>query len=383
MNRKGDDLKHWMDKQETFVAPAEWSEPECYDLNDYGNRREMYSRIVMGDAKIQRKLSDFAEDLFEMEHPDQKSDTAAKERYLTPILREGDRYGKWHYFPWLNRIVQYPDQEEHRQLLTFRNRELISKDELRRLGLATTAHIGLSVGSHILTETTHMGLANKVILADSDVMSVPNLNRIHAGMPEVGMRKTDVAGIRLSELNPYVKQIHLPEGVNPSNVHRIFEQNRPDLIFEEVDHMPTKILLRKFAKQARIALLMATDTGDRSMIDVERYDEDDITEAFLGKLSRDELAMLEKGNLTSEQNLHLIVKLIGLENIDPRFAQSMGHIGITLGGIAQLGTTASSGAAYAAVAGREILLDRGPRTGRYKMSPQEIMKLRYPSVVQL
>ena len=57
--------------------------------------------------------------------------------------------------------------------------------------------------------------------------------------------------------------------------------------------------------------------------------------------------------------------------------ESLGHIGITLGGIAQLATTASAGAAYAAVAGREILVGRDVTSGRYELSPQNILGTRY------
>ncbi|USN96661.1 MAG: ThiF family adenylyltransferase [Candidatus Nomurabacteria bacterium] len=371
MNYHGDSLEYWM-KREVVEAP-EWSEPECYDPNNVSDRRGMYSRVVMGGAKVQRKVAAIAEDLFEMKHPDQKNNQTARERFVEPISAEGDRYGKWYYFPWSNQLVQYPDREEHRLLLTFRNRELITADELRKIGSATTAHIGLSVGSHILEQTSHMALGDKVILADPDVMSVPNLNRINAGMPEVGMRKTDVAGIRLSELNPYVKQVHLFDGITSQNAE-VVARHHPDLIFEEVDHMPTKILMRKLAYRVGAALIMATDTGDLTMIDVERYDLGDV-KPFLGRLTTNEMMMIEEANPSPEQTVRLIIKLIGLENISMRLAQSLGQIGITLGGIAQLGTTASTGAAYAAVAGREILLKRGPTTGRYKVSPQEVLHL--------
>jgi tRNA A37 threonylcarbamoyladenosine dehydratase len=373
MSKKNESFEHWIDQ--SLAELPEWSEPEQFDLNNLGDKRQMYSRIVMSRAKVFRKVALIADDVFELEHPDKKNDPVAKEKFTQPILDEGDYYGVWHYFPWSNSLVQYPDAETHRQLLTSRNRELITADELKKLSTATVAHVGLSVGAHILEQTSHMGLGSKVILADPDIMSVPNLNRIHAGMPEVGMRKTDVAGIRLSELNPYVKQVHLREGITPYNVH-VFEQYPPDLFFEEVDHLPTKILMRKAAEKARAPLIMATDTGDRTMIDVERYDIGGV-EPFLGALTREELAQIEKQSPTPKQTVEIITKLIGMENISVRLAKSLGQIGISLGGIAQLGTTASVGGAYAAVAGREILLGRGPATGRYKVTPQQVLQTPY------
>lgn len=372
---EGDGLEYAMKNSE--VRLLEWEEPHMYDLNVAADRRQMYSRIAMGGAKVVPKVAAIAEDLFELEHPDKKQDTKARQVFVDSVIKEGDRFGKWHYFPWSNKLVQFADAEEHRLLLTFRNRELLSSEELRTLGQVTLAHVGLSVGSHIVENTSHIAMGKKVILADPDVLSVPNLNRINAGMPEVGMYKTDIVGIALSELNPYVKQIHLKDGITQQNVH-IFEHHPPRLVFEEVDHLPTKILMRKVARQAGAALIMATDTGDRTMVDIERYDNPGETvKPFLGALSADELIQVERVAPTASENVEIIRRLIGMENISVRLMQSMGQIGLTLGGIAQLGTTAAVGGAYAAVAGREIILGRGPKTGRYKVSPQEILKIRY------
>lgn len=371
MSSHKDPFEYWMDKQAAQVPV--WEEPECYDVNNRSDRRQMYSRLVMGDAKVDRKVAHIALDLFEAEYPDEKNNAKLRERFMKPIIAEGDRYGKWHYFSWSNRLVQYADEETHWRLLANRNRELIRSDELPTLRHKTTAHVGLSVGSVIVEQLSHMAMGEKVILSDPDVLSVPNLNRINAGMPEVGMRKTDIVGIRLSELNPYVKQVHLPEGITPGNAHIVARHN-PDFIFEEVDHLPTKILMRKIARQVRATLLMATDAGELSMLDVERYDLGD-DRPFLDLLTRDEITMVEKSDPTYKQTVKLIEKLIEEENSSPRLALSMGQIGITLGGIAQLGTTAAVGGAYAAIAAKEVALGNGPATGRYKISPQSILRI--------
>lgn len=372
MNLEESALEDYMNAR--MIEVAQWSEPVRYDFNNTADRREIYGRITKDCTGVQRKVVEIADDLFEMRHPNQKNDPIARTRFVAKVVALGDRYGKWYYFPWLNQLIQYPNKEEYWQLLTFRNRELITVEELRQIRSSTIAHVGLSVGSHILEQTSHMALGNKVILADPDVLSVPNLNRVHAGMPDVGIRKTDLAGMRLSELNPYVKQIHLPGGLTPENA-KTFALHRPNLIYEEVDHMPTKVATRKLARRVGAALIMVTDTGDCSMIDVERYDIGD-NKPFLGRLSTKELTFIDRGDLPPEVTIELIMKLIGSDNISKRLAWSISQIGVTLGGISQLGTTASAGAAYAAVAGREILLGRGPATGRYKMSPQSTLHLK-------
>lgn len=352
-----------------------WEEPDCYDLNLPGDRRQMYGREMMQLAEKRGNVEIIANELFEMTHPDREADQDLRKRFTEPIIKQGDRFGKWFYFPWSNRLVQYPDEQELRQLLTFRNREMITAEEQRQLGSSTVAHIGLSVGMKVLRESVHMGLGKKVILADYDNLSIANLNRMDATMEQAGMRKTDIAGIHVSELNPFIQQVHFPDGITEKNAYLI-ARHQPNIIYEHVDHLPTKALIRKIAQQAGIPLVMATDIGDYSLIDVERHDKEHI-KPFLGKLSDTDLALVEKGDLSKEQTQRLVVEIIGYENISVRMAKSLGHIGLTLGGIAQLGTTAAAGAAYAAVAGRSIVLGRGPDSGRFRKSPQEIMGIPY------
>ncbi len=375
VSQKPDALDHWMGKMPKPATPV-WSEPERYDLKDAADRRTAYSHIVM-DGFETRPLHDEAiEELFKLHHPDRIGDVEALKRFRTPIDEAGNRYGKWFYFPWREHkeLVQYPDQEQYLLLRTARHRDLLTVEEQRRISVGKTImYAGLSVGMNVFVPASHMGLGDKMILADPDVISPTNLNRISAGMPEVGSRKTDVAGIHLSELDPYVRQVHLRDGVTPQMVEKILSHH-PDIIYEHVDHLPTKILLRKIARQLRVPLIMATDVGDRSLIDVERYDLEDVR-PFLGKLTDEELALAESNDLPSAAKLELIIKIIGRENISPKMLDAMGRIGTTLSGIAQLGSTAIAGGAYAAVAGREILLGRGPDSGRYQLSPQGVLHL--------
>lgn len=359
-------------RNEQQSQPLEWDEPDCYDLTQYGDRRQMYGREMMQLATKHGRAAVIANELFELHHPDRKDDDAGREKFVAPIVKAGDQYGKWFYFPWSNRLVQYPEREDLAALLSSRNRELIRADEQQKLGRATVLFAGLSVGMKVLEDAAHMGMGGRLILADLDTVSIANLNRLNLGMSEVGMRKTDAAAMRVSELNPYTKLYLYPEGVTKDNVDAIM-RHKPDLLYEHVDNLQTKLLLRTRARQEKLPLVMATDIGDWSLIDVERYDDEDI-EPFLGRLSTQEIAAIEKGGLNHEQTMRLIVKIIGHENISVRMAQSLGQIGMTLGGIAQLGTTASAGGAYAAVDGREIVLDKGRKSGRYRKSPLEMAK---------
>jgi molybdopterin/thiamine biosynthesis adenylyltransferase len=365
-----DAFEYWTSRQ-TVPVPV-WEEPDLYDAKKPGDRRQMYSRIVMGGAAVRENTVAIANDLFELHHPDQKFDPAARDRFTSKVIKQGNKFGTWAYLPWSNQLVQFADEEEHWQLLTNRNRELISQEEQRKLSAATLMFIGLSVGSLVLDQAVHMGMGGTLVLVDPDTVSIPNLNRIQVGMTEVGMHKTDVAGIRVSEVNPYVKQIHVSEGLTKQNVGRLAAR-RPDIVYEHADHLPSKLLARRLAAQVEAALIMATDAGENSLIDVERHDRSRAA-PFNGRLSATQIAQMESGMLTPEQTLRLIIQIVGHENISVRMAQSLGQIGVTLGGFSQLGTTASAGAAYAAKAGKDILLGPGPASDRYTLKPHEVFK---------
>lgn len=344
----------------------EWTEPDRYDLTQSGDRRQMYGREIMQLATKHGRAAIIANELFDLHHPDYDDEVdhgVQREDFVSSITRRGDRYGNWFYFPWSNRLVQYPEQEDHQALLTARNRELISSDEQQKLRRATILFAGLNAGMKVLDEVTHMGMGDRLVLADPDTVSIRNLNRLNVGMGEVGIRKTDVAAMRVSELNPYVKLHLYPDGITKNNIDTIMRHG-PNLLYEHADNLQAKLLLRNTARQAELPLVMATDIGDRSLIDVERYDKSG-TEPFLQRLNALEIEMIQRGGLSTEQTMRMIAKIIGYENISVRTAQSLGRIGLTLGGIAQLGTTASAGGAYAAIVGREIILGKGPGSGRY------------------
>lgn len=56
------------------------------------------------------------------------------------------------------------------------------------------------------------------------------------------------------------------------------------------------------------------------------------------------------------------MKIVGVRHITPRTLKSVMEIGATLGGLPQVGTTATAGATLATVAVREILPARRPTT---------------------
>lgn len=294
--------------------------------------------------------------------------------------REGEKTseqsGSWVYYPWSESLVQFPDEVTYRDMRHTRDRHLITREEQDVLYEKRALFAGLSVGSHVLEHMAYAGVGGSYILADFDTVSVSNLNRIRTGMAQVGEHKADVFAKRVSELDPYVKLELLRDGVTSQSLENLTQV--PDIIFDEVDDFATKALLRIYAKEHKLPLIMATDVGYRSVIDIERHDLKD-TPLFNGKLDQATIEALLAGELTPEQRMKITTKLIGLGNASFRLLQSVSDP--TLEGFPQLDVTASQGGALATIVARDILLGREVPSGRRVHDARRAMKL--PSEVAL
>lgn len=358
-------------------APETWEQPQLYDLAERSDRHAVERMLDDGviDTVVDR-VDDFADDIFELRHPDLKDDETARAEFMDDIKSQGESFGRWAHFSWNRALVRYPEQTDHQELRTFRNKDLVTDEEQSRLLGARAAVFGLSVGSNVLAQLVQGGVGGHVVMGDFDQLSVANLNRIHAGVPQVGMKKIDVAAIKISELDPYVEQTHYRDGVNETVLEELKEA-KPDLIFDEIDNLAMKAMLRRFAQEQRIPLMMATDIGDTSLLDVERYDLNQDTKPFHGKLKPTDIDRLLSDDMPEAERKKLMIKIVGAKHISPRMLQSAMAIDKRLGGLPQLGATAALGGSLASVAARELLIGRKVETGRYVLPMRKTLDLQH------
>lgn len=361
--------------------PVQWSPPTEFDLTSTEARHELGNRFSVGEIRtVFDPVVEVANDLYEYNHPDKKDDVQRREAFVDDILRQGSQYGRWFLFPWSGELVRYPEMAEHRALRTSRNRDLITADEQSRLYDSTVAVFGLSVGSKVVENLVTSGIGGKIIIGDPDSITPSNLNRLSAGFTDVGSLKLDTAAKNISEIDPYIEQVHFTDGVTNENLE-LLNEHKPAVVFDEVDDLAIKAALRKFGDKAGVPIVMATDLGDRSLIDVERYDLSD-TKPFNGRLKPAEVESLAEGSVSPERVLKLMMKIVGIRHITSRMLQSAMEIDKTLPGMPQLGTTAAVGGAHAAIAAREIILGRKLSSGRYVCSPKKTLHLQPQATVK-
>ncbi|MDB5161756.1 MAG: UBA/THIF-type binding protein [Candidatus Saccharibacteria bacterium] len=352
---------------------AVWQQPERFDLGSIADRREVDRRIENGSITSTFQARNvLADDLFDLQYPTLTKDESLRRAFIEFSDAQGIRFGPWFHMPWDGSLVQYPEQPDHQGLRTMRNRGFDTLAEQAGFLRAKLLVSGLSVGSETLDLMLRGGIGGSVMLADFDTLSLSNLNRIRGTVPQLGMKKTDLAGIKISEFDPYIEQVHI-NGVGPEQVEAITAFG-PDIIFDEVDDLAAKALLRQIAAQLKVPLVMATDVDDKSIIDIERHDLGPV-KPFNGRLNSADIEAMLAGNLSPQDRFKIVAKLTGLTNASFRLLASTRDPSLA-GKLSQLGATASEGGALSTRVTRAILSGQKVPSGRHIESQSKTLKLR-------
>lgn len=226
------------------------------------------------------------------------------------------------YFPWNNSVVKTVTKKNYLELKTNRNRDLITKEEQEKLRSTKVAVFGMSVGSNISLVLTQAGISNEIIIADFDNLDTTNLNRIVAGVHQIGLNKCVVAARRIYEDNPFAKVTIMKSGVNKKNLEQLLVKNKIDVIVDEVDAISVKIDIRNLAQKYKVPVVMVTDNGEGVVLHIERYDL--AHKKIFGKEKKYFESLISSG-LPREKVLELIVSDIvgGIEKVDKRMHESV------------------------------------------------------------
>lgn len=352
-------------------APEPWQAPQSFQLNKSNHCRQLEELLESDEIQdVRDPLPVIIDELFDIYCPAQKGEreSAAYENYVRDILSKGEDYGNWFYFPWSKELIRYPEKEHLRKLRTSRNKNLITGEEQEKLYEATVAVFGLSVGSNVIDSLLLSGVGGKLIISDMDSITPTNLNRIRGTFSDVDGSKVDWVAKMISKADPYIEQVHIPDGLSAKKLETTVLQYTPDILVDEVDNLGVKIAIRDFAGRQAIPVIMATDAGENVLLDIERYDLEDTT-PFLGKFSEDDLSKLKEGNI-SQQELGLLIanKFVGMENVSERFLDSLQEVGKTLPSWPQLGEAAALSGIAVANATRRVILGEKLPSGRQIIS---------------
>ncbi|WP_204077454.1 ThiF family adenylyltransferase [Planotetraspora phitsanulokensis] len=302
--------------------------------------------------------------------PAMAADDPLVDRRLAEILDGGDlsTYGTWAWFPWSARLVHLLPREEFHELRTDRNRYKITRREQDTLAGKHVGVVGLSVGNAAAVTMAQEGVGGSFRLADFDRIELSNLNRLRAGVHDLGIDKTVLAARQMAEINPYLGISTFPQGLSEDDFDDfLLSGGRLDLVVEECDDLYVKIAIRERARHHGIPVVM--DTNDRGMLDIERFDLEPgrpILHGLLGEVRAEDLR-----DLSTADKVPFVLALLDERRISPRLAASLPEIARTVSSWPQLASGAALGGAIVTDAARRILLGENAPSGRYYVDPFE------------
>ncbi|WP_425637533.1 Rv1355c family protein [Algoriphagus yeomjeoni] len=340
------------------------------DFSDSSIFNELYHN---SEVTVLDKLDDQVAELVKVDNPTLSFTKEELSTRVSHFFVEHDRsnYGNWVYFPWKKVLVRLLPEEDFIRVRTARNNYKITPQEQQELRKKKVGIIGLSVGQSIAFAIALERGCGELRLADFDTLELSNLNRIKAGVVDLGVEKVILAAREIFEIDPYLKVTLYRKGVNEDNIDDFLSDGGDlDLLIDECDSLDIKVLARERAKAKKIPVLM--ETSDRGMLDVERFDREPSREIFHGLLGGGNFSDLK--NLTSKQKLPMALKITGIKTVSTRMKVSLLEMNQTIASWPQLASAVYLGGAAVSHVSRNLLLGENIDSGRYFVDLDEILK---------
>lgn len=324
------------------------------------------------DIQVYDELDSHLRELIKIQNPQRKIKSDEYPALIEAHLNGRDRleYGVWVYYPWSGKVVHLLDEEEFVEVRTNRNRYKLTKEEQQLLAGKKIGVIGLSVGQSIALTIAIERICGELRLADFDVVELSNLNRIRTGVHNLCLKKTILAAREIYEIDPFLKVKVFNDGVTKDNIDEFFtSEGKLDLLVEVCDGLDIKIISRFKARELQVPVVM--DTNDRGMLDVERFDlEPDrpILHGLAGDLDPEKIK-----NLTNEEKIPYILKMVGAETISTRLKASMMEVEQSINTWPQLASSVTLGGALTTDTARRILMDQYHESGRFYIDFEELL----------
>ncbi|MCC6279951.1 MAG: Rv1355c family protein [Saprospiraceae bacterium] len=280
-----------------------------------------------------------------------------------------ERYGKWIFYPWLNKLIHTVHEDEFVEIRTVRNKYKITKEEQDVLAGKVIGIVGLSVGHAIALTAASERICRKLKIADFDTLELTNLNRIKTGIENLGLKKTIIAAREIAEIDPFIEVECFHDGIHDGNIDDFLLGNsRLDVLIEECDDFFVKFKIRYQCKAYGIPVVM--DTSDRGLLDVERFDLEPERKVFHGLSTVSDLNKLR--NLSMEQKIPYLYEILNEKTMSDRFRASLIEIDETITGWPQLSSAVTYGSGMTVDIVRKILLGQFTNSGRYSVDLDKI-----------
>lgn len=350
--------------------------PLFFDLNNSDDFQKLTDLLNTNkEILIFDEIESQVRELIKIRHPHKQLNAEEYEELIASEFKNDsrDKYGKWVYYSWNNKLVHILDRDDFVKLRTSRNLYKITPEEHSVLQEKIIGVIGLSVGQMIALTIAMERVAGEIRMADFDLLELSNMNRIRTVVSNIGLSKTIIAAREIAEMDPYIKVKIFSDGITEENIDEFMTgEKKIDLLVEECDGLDVKILSRIKARQYKIPVVM--DTNDRGMLDIERYDLEENLPLLHGLIPEGMSDLKSLKNLSNQEKVPLLGAMVGIDKISDRMKLSLTEMGKTISTWPQLASSVVLGGAMVTDVSRRILLGGLKTSGRYYIDFEELIK---------
>ncbi|MEU9944034.1 ThiF family adenylyltransferase [Streptomyces lavendulae] len=326
-------------------------------------------RESSGVREVHDHIEDQVEELLRCRAPHDPFGSRSRSQAIAEVVGgRPDTYGRWVWYPWSGRLVHVLPETEFRLVRTDRNRDKITREQQQILLRRRVGVIGLSVGSSAALACAMEGVGGAFRLADFDRLGLSNLNRLRAGVHELGVEKSVLCARRMYELDPYLDIEVFRGGITEDTIGDFFFSGSAggdglDLLVEECDTPWVKVAAREHARRRRVPVLM--DTNDRGLLDIERFDLEPDRPLFHGRtgdVRADDVCSLDR-----DEAIRFLLTIVDQERLSPAMTDALTRVGRSLSSWPQLASGVMLGAALITDTARRILLGEPLPSGRHSI----------------
>lgn len=355
-----------------FCSNETW-EPHILHPNDEKEQALIQALLQDPSILVGDEIDSQVGEMLRAKFPKKKLKGESLQKEVASFFQDKDRfhYGVWVYYPWSRRLIHLLDREDFIFTRLSPNNPKITPEEQAVLQSKKIGVVGLSVGQSISLVSSMERICGELRIADFDVLELANLNRIRAGVHNMGVNKSIMVAREIKEIDPFFTLRVFTEGLTQKNIWDFFHTDGDlDLIVDECDSIDIKILLRLEARKMKIPVVM--DMSDRGTIDVERFDLEPERPILHGWI--DHLDYTKMGGMTNEEKIPFMLPIFGMDTISKRLKASMIEVGESIHTWPQLATSVAMGGALAADTVRRIFLDQFHDSGRYFIDLDELIR---------
>jgi len=317
------------------------------------------------DTDIIEAYDSSVEEYYYICHPTIKKGSITDKSKLIKELKIEDI---WIYYPWQKKAIHTVNEKVYYNLRTARNRNIITEKEQENYRNLKIGIVGLSVGSNALSALVYTGGPKFIRIADFDTIEISNLNRIKGTLLNIGENKAIVAARNTWEVDPFAQIDIWEEGVSVDTLEKFISKDKIDLFVDTMDNLYLKVQARLLCKKYRIPVLMITENGDSTILDIERYDTEHVP-IFQGKISEKDIKNAAQFN--QQQWLSLALKIIDPTYLTEEMQDSILSVGKSIAGVPQIATSVNIGGSTLAYAVRKIANKSELSSGRYIISLED------------